>query len=64
MSRTKERRLVDKLVGVIQMLVEYVNPGSAGSGQGGTTMGIGKGGESADEGNSVIHCVFAANKLV
>ena len=29
------------------MLVKYVNPGSAGSGQGGTTVDIWKGGESA-----------------
>ena len=56
----KERRHVDKLVGVIRTLVEYVNPGSAGSGQ-----GIGKGGESADEGKfSYAFYVFAANKLV
>ena len=47
------------------MLVEYVNPGGSGSGQGGTTVGIGKGGESADEGKfSCAFHVFAANKLV
>ena len=56
----KERRHVDKLVGVIRTLVEYVNPGSAGSGK-----GSGKGGESADEGKfSYAFYVFAANKLV
>ena len=61
----KEMRRVDKLVGVIRTLVEYVNPGSAGSGQGGTTVGIGKGGECADEGKfSYAFYVFAANKLV
>ena len=59
----KEKRRVDKLVCVIRTF--DVNPGRAGSGQGGTTVGTEKGGESADEGKfSYASHVLAANKLV
>ena len=59
----KEKRRVDKLVCVIRTF--DVNPESAGSGQGGTTVDIGKGGESADEGKfSYASHALAANEVV
>ena len=45
---SKEKKHGDKLVCIIRTF--DVNPGSAGSGQGGTTVDTGKGGESVDEG--------------
>ena len=61
----QRRRVLDKRVGIIRTLIEYVNPGSTGSGQGGTNVDIGKGEESVDESEfSYAFRALAANKLV